>query len=176
MKSATDIFCTTSGSGLEPVRASHFSAIFTNQDGSQIDATSDYHLRKIDGLEQAVAPGTWTAINYQIPFPGALSPSIVTLRYMLLTTQGGDKKILQFWQDWRAKVYDFDNDMPALFNECAGSGIVRVLKPGPNPSDFLEFNLEGMWPMNVIMEGFDRESSDPMGFSVALSVAQIKPK
>lgn len=176
LRSSSDIFCTATGSGLEPVRAGHFLASFVSYSGSSLSGTSDYHLRRIEGLGQSVTPGSWQAINYQIPFPELLSAAAVTLSYMLLTNQGGDKKTLLFWQRWRDKVYDFDHDMPALFNECAGSGSVRIMKPGPNPSEFAEFQLDGIWPTNVEITGFDRDSIEPMSFVVSLSVAQIRPR
>lgn len=171
LQPACTIICSTSGQTLEPVRKGHFSATFNSPDGSS-GTDDNYLLRSVSGLDQNISPGQWALVNYPVSYPKELSPAEVTLKYIMLTDEGGRKRVLDFWWKWKAKVYDVDRDLPALFNQCVGSGEVTALLPDGDKK-FVRYLLSGCWPRSVILGDLDRDSSDPLDLTVTLVVTKV---
>ena len=172
LQPASFVICADKPS-LEPVRSGHFVCGFVNPGGDTLYGDANIHIRSVSGLSQAITAGSWGALNYQLPFPQALSVANVVIQYIFLTDKNMSKKVLQWWQQWKELVYDFDNDLPALYNICTGSGTVDILN---SDGDALSsFQLAGIWPTNIPIGTLDRESSEPVKFSVELAVTQLKP-
>ena len=169
LRAADTIICCQHGY-LEPVRKGHFVATFNGPNGSSNDA-DNYLLRSVGGLNQGITPGTWGMVNYPISFPKELGTAELSLKYVMLT-DGSRKSTLQFWEKWKQKTYDHDKDLPALFNKCTGSGQIQVMLP--DGSNYLTYEISYCWPKNVSIGDMDRDSSDPLDFTVSLVAGKIK--
>lgn len=158
-----------SATGKEPVRSGHYTTVFRSRQGV-LSHDADPDLRRVSGLSESIQVGAFDMVNFSAPTPGQWQPTVVTLSYLLLTGSTISAETFKFWKAWFDLVYDVQSEVPGLFNQCSGSGTISILNVRGEAVTTRQ--LDGVWPSSISLSDLDRNSTEPVEFTITLQVAR----
>ena len=171
LKSASDVWLTGEGLGLEPVRQNHFELEVTDNNGKRMPDLGQYTIQNIPSISDPLQIAQYAPVNSYFPVPGMKEHAgSVPLTFRACT----DTKALAFFVDWRNSIYSPSSDEVALYSAAIGSGKITPYKPGegkdcPGEPEALDkvIELQGIWPVVV---SFNEWSMDADGEHVTFQV------
>jgi hypothetical protein len=176
LKSASDVWLTGDGLGLEPIRQNHFEISIIDNQGTRMPDIGQYSILSLPSISNPVQIAQYAMVNSYFPVPGIKEHGG---SIPLVFRSCSNTKALEFFTAWRSRVYNAESDTVGLYMNVIGSGEITPYKPGeagrgcPQEPEELgkKVRLEGIWPVDVLFNEFSMDAEGAnLTFQVVFAV------